>query len=158
MLNSTYLQGIRSNWRRAWNGNLTALESKYRTDGRALVVAACLKPKQLEIVSRPNEERRNEDHPLGDEGCENVIPDILDGYERVYPVGFKPADGETKLDRVVFQASYSDIRTHLDAHAIVTLAKAAGITRVYAKNGSSSAILHNEDGDFVGLLMPIWRG
>jgi len=33
MLNDTCLKGIRGNWRRAWNGNLTTLDSRYRTDG-----------------------------------------------------------------------------------------------------------------------------
>ena len=152
MLNDTYLKGIRSNWSRAWNGNLTTLDWRYRTDGRALVLASALKPQQLEIVSRPDTDRNN--GTLGDEGCENVIPDIQDGYEQVHPVGLKPAGEGFEMARAVFQAAYSDISTHLDAHAIVTIAKAAGVTRVFAKDDRSPVILHAKN-EFVGLIMPI---
>jgi len=149
MFKNTVLSGVRSNWKRAWNGNLTTLDSKYRTDGRSLVVASALKPKQLEIVSRPNEKRNN---GVDDQGCEQVIPDIYNGYERVHPREVEKVKG---LTLATFEAELSKINTRLDADVLVTLSKATGITKVYARDATTACILHNDNDEFVGVIMPV---
>jgi hypothetical protein len=158
MFKDTVLSAVRSNWKRAFSGNLTVDESKYRTDGRTLVVASFLKAKQLEILSRPDEIRNN--GRLGDEQCKQVIPDIFDGYERVYPVGFEPRGTErntTKFDLAVLQASFSEIQQRVDAHRLVAIAKATGATKFYAAKRPKAVILHSETDEFIGLVMPVGK-
>ena len=59
------------------------------------------------------------------------------------------------MEVATFKAEFSKVKTHLDAEALVTLAKAAGITKIYARDSRTACILHNDNDEFVGVIMPV---